>query len=88
MTPTYNDHQETDTRESNLMDKTKSHGKNKRNSQTSDTIASYIHIQSQTQVTLMETKLDAYTSEFRVNQSNFDDKITNTVNNAITKALK
>jgi len=39
-------------------------------------------------VTLIETKLDAYTTEFRVIQTNFDEKITNTVDNATNKALQ
>ena len=38
-------------------------------------------------MTLMETKLYAYTNKFRVNQTNFNEKITNTVDSAINKAL-
>ena len=39
-------------------------------------------------MTLVETKLDAYTNKFRVNQTNFNEIIINTVDNAITKALQ
>ena len=39
-------------------------------------------------MTLIEEKLEKYTNEFRLNQTNFDDKITNTVDYAINNTLK
>ena len=64
------------TRTSNVNNKDPMHGKYETLALkgTGDT-ASCIPIQLQTQVTLMEMKLDAYTCEFRVNQSNFDNKL-------------
>jgi len=71
-----------------LTNESNAYANNKRNSHASETTASCIPIQLQTQVMLMETKLDEYTNEFRLNQTNFDEKITNTVDNAIHNVLK
>ena len=53
---------------------------------TNDT-TSCIPIQLQTQSTLMEIKLDAYTNKFRVNRFNFDNKDMNMFYSAINNAL-
>ena len=38
-------------------------------------------------MTLIEEKLEKYTNEFRLDQTNFDEKITNTVDYVINNTL-
>ena len=78
-----------DTRTSNVNGKDPMYGKYETCTlQNTSVTVSCILIKFQTQVTLMEVMLNAYTDKFRVNQSNFDEEIGNTINSAMNNALK